>query len=390
MSVYYKISLTPLAPYFFGKETISELGNKQNYFQTSAFLPSQTTLLGMLRHHLLMKKGWAFPQVMESTKIELTDLIGHQGFDPNTKNNYGIIEKISPVFLAKNNNDHYFLCNKLFVKNTEVQALNFSGKSFGSIENPKNNFGLKLDGNKLTAKDFFDDYFINYDNINDKIKFSEVISQVLQTGNTKTSYRKEMSDDEAYYRFNYASINQHKNIKEKKEEKRFYRKKNLDTRTFILNDTFKFAFYAQLKNEELEDKYNNVIIMGKEQGPFQMQIEKLPDGEKPLLFKNHSVNEGDKRLWLLSNLFLMDSSSLKAQSNFICADETPFRCFTKAINHDQRAKIWSFSKPNKMLKYSLYKQGGIIYSDEISELKKNVFDSATEWNNIGYNYFKTI
>jgi hypothetical protein len=379
---------------------ISELGNKQNYFQASAFLPPQTTLLGMLRHHLLMKKGWAFPQVEQSTEVNLKNLIGEKGFDPNIKNNYGVIEKISPVFLAQNNQGHYFICNKLFViknikeenkqngieKTIEVKAEKSNGKSFGSIENSKNNFVLKLEGNNLTAKDFFDDYFINYDDITDKIKFSEVISQVLQTGNTKTSYRKEMSDDEAYYRFNYASINQHENINEKKEEKRFYRKKDLDTVTFILNDTFKFAFYAQLQSEELENKFNNVIIMGKEQSPFQIEIEKLTD--IPLLFNPTQLST--QRVWLLSNLFSEDSFNLEANTNFICADSVPFRCFTKAINHDQRAKKWSFLKPTKTVEYSLYKHGGILYTEKIAELKAKVFDSASEWQAIGYNYFKTI
>ena len=180
MSIYYKISLTPLAPYFFGKDVISELGNKQNYFQTSGFIPSQTSLLGMLRHHLLMKNGWAFPQVGPSTKGNLDDLIGEKGFDPVTQNNYGVIEKISPVFLTKNNKDHYFVCNKLFVKKMvkdeneqkdiekifEVEAEHSKGISFGSIEDSKSNVVLKVNDCKLTAKDLFDEYFIDYQDIN--------------------------------------------------------------------------------------------------------------------------------------------------------------------------------------------------------------------------------
>lgn len=394
MPVYYKISLTPLAPFFFGKDAISELGNKQNYFQTSAFLPPQTTLLGMLRHHLLMKKGWAFPQVESSTAEDLENLIGQKGFVPYTLNNYGVIQRLSPVFLTKNNAEHYFLCNKLFVKGTEVSSESSTGKAFGSTEDSKANHILKLNGNKLTAKDLFDDCFVNYKNINDKIEFNNVISQVLQTGNTKTAYRKEMSDDEAYYRFNHASFVQHSDIKEEKEEKRTYKRKNVNTPSFILNDIYKFSFYAELQNEELEDQYSNVIIMGKEQSPFQMDIAKLPFIENvqeiPILFQKPEINAINKRVWLLSNLFSEESNELKANTNFICTESAPFRCFTKSVHHDQRAKKWSFSKPNKTTEYSLYKQGGILYSDKISELKDSVFDKAPEWQKIGYNYFKTI
>jgi hypothetical protein len=162
----------------------------------------------------------------------------------------------------------------------------------------------------------------------------------------------------------------------------------------MLNDTFKFAFYVQLKSDELEDKFNNVIIMGKEQSPFIMEIEKIPlkNGKQsiPVIFESLPVNSDHKRVWILSNLYTDDSSRLKTNTNFICAESIPFKCFTKAINHSQRSKTWSFSKPNKTVEYSLYKQGGIIYTDKISELTATVFDAAGEWKKIGYNYFKTI
>ncbi len=393
-----------MAPYFFGKETLSELGNKQNYFQTSAFLPSQTTLLGMLRHHLLLRKGWAFPQVQPSTKFEISNLVGERGFVPNTKNDYGVIEKLSPVFITKNNNGHYFLCNKLYVKKKvkkeendeeieklfEVKAKKSDGNSFGSTENTRSNFILQADDKNLTAKDFFKEHFLNFEKTTDKLEFESVISQVLQTGNTKTAYRKEMSDDEAYYRFNYASFNQHVDIRVKnkiKEEKRTYRKKSLTESNFMLNNSFQFAFYVKLKSEELEDNYNNVIIMGKEQSPFQLHIEKLPTGEIPVLFQNNSINSTDNRVWLLSGLFVATSNDLKMHSNFICADKTPFRCFTKAINHSLREKKWAYNLPIKTMEYSLYAQGGIVYADDIPKLE-NEFNS--EWQTIGYNYFKTI
>lgn len=384
MTAYYQISLKPLAPYFFGQGTNAGLGNKQNYFQHSAFMPSQTTLLGMLRYHLLLKKGWAFPQTTPSTKKDIDDLIGSKGFIPSSNNNYGVINKISPVFITKNNERHYFFGNKLFVGGDPVVAESGSGLSFGSTEDLGKNWVLKMNNERLTAKEEFSSYLIDLDDLSKKIAFEEMITDVLFTGNTKTAYRKHLSDDEAYFRFNHQEFVEHTLIKEKPAEKRKYRRKNLNNQ-FVLENEYKFSFYAELTKEELDDGYKDVILMGKEQSPFEMEVKKH-EGQ-PNLFTSNGQNATGNRIWLLSDLFVDDSTLLKQKSNFICADALASGSFTKPI--DVIKGKWSYHKP-EINSYSLYAKGGIIYSDEISELSKAVFDAATEWQSIGYNYFKTI
>lgn len=98
MSKWYKINLKPLAPYFFGQELNAELGNKQSYYQKSAIFPQQSTLLGLIRHQLLLQHGLAKPRVTGATGNP-KDLVGSVGFKPETIiPDYGKIEKLSPVF----------------------------------------------------------------------------------------------------------------------------------------------------------------------------------------------------------------------------------------------------------------------------------------------------
>lgn len=384
MATYYQISLKPLAPYFFGQGTNAELGNKQNYFQHSAFMPSQTTLLGMLRYHLLLKKGWAFPQINKSSKDEIENLIGYKGFIPSSNNQYGVINKISPVFITKNNEGQYFFGNKLFVGSNPVEERSGPGLSFGSTEDANKNWVLNMNNNPLTAKDEFSSYFLDFGDINKKIAFDEVITDVLLTGNTKTAYRKHLSDDEAYFRFNHQEFVEHILIKEIPTERRKYRRKNLNNQ-YALENEYKFSFYVELTEDELADGYKDVILIGKEQSPFQMEVKKLQD--QPNLFASNGQNATGNRIWLLSDLFVKDSTQLKAKSSFICADALSSGSFTKP--NDISNNKWSYHKP-EINSYSLYAKGGIIYSEKISELNTEVFGAATDWQNIGYNYFKTI
>lgn len=388
MKTYYQISLKPLAPYFFGQGADSEFGNKQSYFQSSAFMPSQTTLLGMLRYHLLLKKGWAFPQVNKSSKEDIGNLIGSKGFIPFLRNKYGVINKISPVFITKNNTGQYFFCNKLFVGDYQVAAAPGSGSFFGSTEDTSKNWILKMNNNPLTAKDEFSSYFLDYNDITKRIAFEEVITDVLITGNTKTAYRKHLSDDEAYFRFNHQEFVEHTLIKEKPTERRKYRRKDLNN-LFALENEYRFSFYVELSEDGLDNGldngYKDVILMGKEQSPFEIEVRKLE--EQPNLFSSNVQNVTGNRIWLLSDLFVEDSTLLRQNSNFICADALSSGSFTKPI--DISKNKWSYHKPEINF-YSLYAKGGVVYSDKISELNTKVFDVAPEWQNIGYNYFKTI
>ncbi|MBQ8000281.1 MAG: hypothetical protein IJ298_03580 [Ruminococcus sp.] len=112
----YKVTFTPLEPYFFGNEKgfaypKSKDGNQTNksqfsnqYFIRSEALPSQSTLLGALRYHLLPKKKSNWSDYTPEDKALNNEAVGEQSFDPAYDRTFGRIKKISPVFIQQGGN----------------------------------------------------------------------------------------------------------------------------------------------------------------------------------------------------------------------------------------------------------------------------------------------
>ena len=112
----YKVTFTPLEPYFFGNEKgfkypvgkgEHKSGNKSQftnqYFIRSERLPSQSTLLGALRYHFLpvKKSNWDY---CEAERDLNSATVGADGFDPAEDRKFGKLLKISPVFIC--NSEH--------------------------------------------------------------------------------------------------------------------------------------------------------------------------------------------------------------------------------------------------------------------------------------------
>ena len=94
MSQFYRIQLTPLDTLFFGGENTFGQDSGANYFAQSNRFPQQTTLLGVLRHQILMQND-AFP-LTNDNKEKATQLIGAHSFDVNAHNQFGSIKSLSP------------------------------------------------------------------------------------------------------------------------------------------------------------------------------------------------------------------------------------------------------------------------------------------------------
>lgn len=108
-----EIKLTPITPYFFGKEPFHQLGNKTDYYQTSLDSPQQTTLLGLLRHKILRDNkidlNKLAPKNPSNLKVE--DLIGKRSFQVNDNNFncFGKIHSISPCYIVNPDEKNLFL-----------------------------------------------------------------------------------------------------------------------------------------------------------------------------------------------------------------------------------------------------------------------------------------
>ena len=152
MSQFYRITLTPLDTFFFGGETTFGQDAGANYFAVSNRFPQQTTLLGLLRHQILMQND-AFPL----PNANATDLIGENSFDAEMKHSFGSIKHLSPIVMQKAGKD-YFVRSREFVlveneetKKDETQALTLGFKE-GSRQ--LNGFKRKFDetGNDIKSE----------------------------------------------------------------------------------------------------------------------------------------------------------------------------------------------------------------------------------------------
>lgn len=101
-----KISLRPQGKFFFGGESNfnqpgEEKKRRSTYVLHSRLFPQQTGALGLLRNQLLLQSGLLSDNTATvNNKKQAELLIGKTGFRLNTTaNDYGVIKRISPVFL---------------------------------------------------------------------------------------------------------------------------------------------------------------------------------------------------------------------------------------------------------------------------------------------------
>jgi len=379
---YYKINLSPVGPFFFGKELQAELGNRHNYFQESLFFPQQTTLLGMLRHQLLLKNGKAFPIVNKSTNVSPTNLIGDAGFRMNASKelSYGFIKSISPLFLQKDQKGHYFLFDK-----------HWDDTKKGNPIIPKGNpIELKVEKEKkqesFSAKTIFGDWLLNMDDPADKVALGSIKKATLLTGNTKSWLGE--ADDKSYYRHRYQSL---ANITEKISN---LQKTEFQKNTLVNDGTkrgeWSFSLYVAITTgDEFLDatKVDNtrLVTMGKEQSMFQLKVEaltgELPDHWKMMEEIESTWTQGMYRITFLSDTY---ARLIPEKSKLSIIDTQRFRSFTRDYNKNTNY----YSKPNwKQHACNLIKKGSVIYTENPEEIVKEVV-SHKEFRQIGYNYFQ--
>ena len=104
----YRITFTPMEPYFLGNEKTFKYPGQENdgkygnlYFIRSEQTPSQSTLLGALRYMLLSVKRPDFSYTAEEMKLNAA-AVGSAGFDISSPvvQDFGAIRKLSPVYIT--------------------------------------------------------------------------------------------------------------------------------------------------------------------------------------------------------------------------------------------------------------------------------------------------
>jgi len=402
MSKWYKINLKPLAPYFFGQELNAELGNKQSYYQKSAVFPQQSTLLGLIRHQILLQHGLAKPRVAGATGNP-KDLVGSVGFKPETIiPDYGKIEKLSPVFFQLNGSGHYFLNSKDVViddgkeyklmAGSEVEYNDINGRKANSIKlHYYNNSNLAV---PYLLKFPFSEY-LNDITGDKEIGLSQVVKNSRQVGVFKHVSRdfSESDTTEAYLKRDFKNLGILKDINNAVletngiDEK--YSERPLNDR-FELAEDWSFSFYIQLSDSTtLSTDSPRIVLMGKEQSVFQISITDNKDHIDTTWLDPIGTSGPISKIILLSDAYIPENQLLE-KSLLVNGETVRFRSFSRDIsalgNKEDKTNFARLSFSEKSDCYHLLKRGSVIFTKDALEIAK-VLISQTNWRNIGYNYF---
>ncbi len=370
MSKWYKISLLPLGPYFFGQETRAELGNRQMYFRRSADFPQQSTLLGVMRHQLLLQNGWAIPRV--NLEGNPGGLIGKIGFKPGmSSGDYGKIKGLGPVFMQKNGQGHYFLRDRewgldgkedVFLKTT-METLNFRslGASNAKVSLLKHEKGGST--RDYSAKQGFKEYLHDPTApFETKVELRDVLKPVTTVGVYKFVYRKSEDGD---------------------NEQGFF--KNVYQ---VMEKEWTFAFYIEMADDQsLHPGENRVAIMGKERSPFLIRI---TPSTSPVDFRKEFPAPGTLQKVLLLSDTQVDEAQLLPLCLLINGDTVHYRAFSKPYNGNGRKWYANLNRRRDLSSsYRLLRRGTVIYTEQADRVA-SLLEEANHWHTIGNNYFTIL
>jgi CRISPR-associated protein Cmr3 len=399
MSTWYKINLLPLAPYFFGKEIMAELGNRQSYFQRSAVFPQQSSLLGLLRHQILLQHGLAKPAVDNTGNA--AKLVGNEGFNPaqkmesqdesgNATKGYGNIIRLSPVFLQRNNSGHYFVDDRQLtfdergdifetVPGESASVSSLSGQTKAIMLKSRNGAGSFDFTAKTPYREMLTDFAAA-----DSVELDTVIRTSDQVGvyNYQKRPGETKESNAAYFKRVYENLGVRTALPSTKSGELFYIK-SMNSANH-LNPVWSFGFYVEMADDStLQTSSGRMAIMGKEQSAFMISIE---DATTNAAVMDNNTNEanGLVKIILLSDAFVHEAELLK-HSLLINGVTVRFRSFTKPLdrhlfNHS------NLRHKDKSECYHLLKRGTVIFTENAHAVA-NHLEEQSNWRTIGNNYF---
>lgn len=345
MTKTYLITLTPTGKFFFGGEMKFQIGGEKNkdeqfdsYIIKSNRLPQQTSLLGMLRFLLLKNAGdRIFSNEEIKDKIGAKGIIGAQSFkvnEDNSPNDFGLIKRIHPCFIMDGNTPL-----SLFVLNT-CKGYKKADASVSTINNESIAVPSFVYNPKESQKDPYDGVF----------------KEDMRMGIDKDYSGKPRKKEDEGHLF-------------KQESLRFTK------------DTYKFAFYAEVEDENLSNYNNQLVSLGADSSLFIIGIEEseIKDADKTLQIENTIV---------LTSPTYVESSELTNVS-YAITDVIPFRFLSTSVD---TTTSYVRKKDNGIVnskKFNLYNTGSIFFfnsSDERDKFAK-ALNKHQDFQQIGYNQF---
>lgn len=350
----YKVLIEPVGSFFFGGERnfYDDIRNRTNYLVHSLPIPQQTTVLGMLRYAL---RGSLLS--CENEKLTLEQLIGKHGFCGKDEP-IGIIEKISPVFLQKQET-LYYEAGMDYQIGTDAPDLESNSKpGFVKYTNTEVRGKCVLD-KPLKYIPFLSEYDLKKDHrhhlvsqfSNEIINYDQVFKKCEQVGNLKNC---DDAENEGFYK---------------------------EFRYRLIND-FRFCFFLETSEKLRSVPTAFLAFMGGEQSEFKITV------------KSDAFSWGEEegtgkqgRIVLQSDAFL--TSEILATCDFAILESTNFRYIRTnlqmknyaLINHVQNNEI-----PSKSSNIKLAGRGSVLYCRDLEAFKQKMSDSV--FRRIGYNYFQ--
>lgn len=340
----YLVTLRPIGSYFFGGEVTLGDGTSQNYFVESSILPQASTLLGLMRYEVLRQNGLlsydpSDPKVLE----QIYKLIGQTGFSLETPvEQYGIIHKISPVFLT--DGQQFYTAMPLdegyTVELNTINRCSYFACDHGS-EDQKENITSETTINGFNPKTY-DNYKYWCDPAKKRLDNPFTFSQ--QIGITKNG-RKDNEKD-AFYK-----------------------------QTLVrLAPSLSMAFTVEVEKGSPFKEGKCILPLGGNRSMFVMTIISTELDMETIFSPLH--REG--RLLALGDAFLdkVDSESC----TFIWGENKPCRYMENSTK-----RKYSWAKPQKSsVLYHLQTRGSVIYADSqtLNRLKKE-----SPYHNLGLNIF---
>lgn len=365
-----KISLQPLGKFFFGGENSFNEGDEKNrratYVLHSRYYPQQTGVLGLIRNQLLLQNGLLWDNSHKITdKAAAKVLIGEHGFKVGYTGNYGVIQKISPVFLADANGQALPQAPRddvKMAKDKETWPMTFTQKHGRTL----------LEG--YTEKSgLCDSIYLSGEAGN--LCLYKAFASIEQVGITKA-----------------AKPNGHE-VSDKDDEAGYYYQTSLTLAK--ASPVRSFVFYVKMAETTPYILNDTIAEFGGERSSFSMKVEKtnLPAFPHPTLAYKHTKIAPEvqaKRLVCLSPAYV-NMGSLRSASLLIVSQSLTFRFFESELAKTEhyQALQRNGSKNGYGLSesglYQLLDRGSVIYFDPAQEAKITVLFESTDFQNIGYN-----
>jgi CRISPR type III-B/RAMP module-associated protein Cmr3 len=364
------VTIKPVEHYFFGTEN-RRSDDTQNYFLYSFPYPQQTTLLGAMRHLVLLAYHKANPKenLLDekgniSDKILAGKLIGDTGFRIGHKGSYKKINSISELMLFDGKT---VLLPAEQRKNSESKPSTFEkveGTTF--FNGSKVEFIPRLEG--YDPKEPEISGWVSPDG-----KFFEngdLFKSIISPGNKKKNTGDD--DDDAYY----------------KQE--FYQLANRE-----------LSFVLQMDVDDDIQKClieNHIMTLGGERSKFTVKIESSTESKiqvPPVSAKENYYLPNPQFIKVILTSDAYFDNDPYEDSLFAVTTTKPFRFLkssvTETVNHYNRGKSEAGLHESDL--FNLIERGSTFYFKDKEQFQKwetSSGISSKDFNNIGYNQFVII